>query len=97
MPGLIWSSRYVASKERLSGQHERFADLIDAAEWHLLLTDSVDVFPRVARTARGDVRAYKITTTPPGVIVVFVAEDHGGDRKALLLDCSVPEPDDSIG
>ena len=67
-------------------------DLLTAAEWAIMLCETVDQFPLVGSTPLGEVRAFKLTTIPPGVIVVFGSEEHGDGRKVLLLDCRVPEP-----
>jgi hypothetical protein len=65
----------------MAGLHPRSAELLDAIEWELQFAVDFDRYPLVANTPRGEVRAYQLTTVPPGIIVV---------RKVLLLDCRVP-------
>ena len=91
MPGLIHSEGYKRSRQKVCDQAPRLDELIEAVEWELLCADDVDNddYMLVSDGAKGRVRCYPISTIPPGIVVVFGFEDHGGERKVVLIDVFV--------
>jgi hypothetical protein len=92
--GIITSERYAASKADLCDRHPRIGELIEAIEWELLLATDFTRYPTISFTSTGQIRAYRVTSIAPGVLVIFSFEDHQGTRKVLLLDCAIPAADD---
>jgi hypothetical protein len=91
MPGLIESSSYATNKKKLCAAHPRMDDVIDAMEWQLQCEQNFGRYNLI--TSEPEVRAHHMpaTATTPGAIVVFTFEDHGGEKKVLLLEAWIPQ------
>lgn len=100
MPGLISSNRYSESKGQLCQDNAGAEDAVDALEWRLMHSVSLEAFPPVPEDAqpkgKAPVRSIVVDPSPhrPGVVGVFTIEAFGGDDKILLLDVWITEDDD---
>lgn len=96
MQGTISDHQYQSSATALIDSDEIYELVLGAVEWQLMHESTFEKYPLVYSGPGGPVYALKTDGSPraKALVILFGFEDHGGEKKVVLLDVAFAEKGD---